>query len=40
MDEVIKQLERANQYWDEYYDMLEARYEKLVELLNGEDYAD
>lgn len=40
MDEAIKQLQRANEYWDEYYDMLEERYEKLVELLNGEDYVD
>ena len=35
MDEVIKQLERANQYWDEYYDYIreanEERYDNITE---------
>ena len=37
MEEAIRQLQRANQYWDEYYDMLEDRYEKLLELYNDEE---
>lgn len=37
MKDAIEQLQKANAYWDEYYDALEARYEQLVELLNGED---